>query len=206
MRGASNNYFEEIAAMCAILESAAKGFNLLLGAFSIKKLRETEEELQRCAKCAYAKKCSIESELYSDFITPIEREDIISIICAIERAVHSFLDVCLKMKIWGVSKSKGDAIEFSDLALRCSSKIKKLSYELEGFRKNKSIRTHIRDAAELARSREGLYVGAVSELVKSTSNRDEMLVWSGIYSSLDELCYRCECILDAFGMAILKNI
>ena len=206
MRGPSNNYFEEITAMCSVLESAARGFNSLLGAFSVKKLRETEDVLRRDAERAYTKKCSLESELYSDFITPIEREDIISIICALERAVHSFLCVCLKMKMWGITKSKGDAIEFSDVALRCSTKIKKISYEFEGFRKSKSIRMHIREATELARTREDLYVSAMSALVKSTANRDELLVWGGIYSSLDELCYNCECVLDAFGMAILKNI
>ena len=206
MQGVSVNYYDEIKSACSLALDGTRELDSLFGEFSPSKLSSTLNRQGERAEKMYALSRSLGNMLYDDFITPIEREDIVCIISAAVSLSDSVGEVLREMRVWGIGRGFGDAIEFSDLAKRCTLKISHIASELERFRKKPNIIRSIRDVSEMARGREKLYVDAMSALIKRTTSPSELVAWSGVYSRLDELLSRCAYLADAFGVAVIKNI
>lgn len=206
MGNASNNYFDIITGMTGILDDTARYFNNALTSFNINNLPKIREELENFCALSAEKKKSAENGLYKDFITPIEREDIMNIITSTERATCCFSETFSRIYIYNVSKIKENVYEFSDLSAQVSAKLKKFSLGFEKFRKTQNLYKKAESISELAREREKIYIEAMRKLVKESSNTDEIFVWSQIYNGLKKNCFLCGQAADEFGRAILKNI
>ena len=206
MKSASVNYFNEIRNACDILLERARGLNSLFSDFSSRRLDEACSDYDAGQKKLYSLVRSVEGVLYTDFITPIEREDIVTLLSSAVSVLDSMGDVLREIRVWGISTGDGVTIEFSDLLLRCMAKITHVASELERFRKKPNIINNIRDTAELARKRDTLYTDAMTSLIKRTPSPTELAARSRIYSLLDEMLARTSALADAFGMAVIKNI
>ena len=206
MKSASVNYYNEIRNACDILLGQARGINALFGDFSARRLDEVYLEYDAGQKKMYALSRTVERILYTDFITPIEREDIVSLLSSALSLLDSMGDVLREIRVWGISTGDGVTIEFSDLLLRCLTKISHIASELERFRKRPNIINAIRDTSELARKRDTLYSDAMTSLIKRTTNSSELVARSRIYCLLDEMLSRTSSLADAFAMAVIKNI
>ena len=206
MKSASVNYYNEIRNACDILLGQAREINALFGDFSARRLDEVYLAYDAGQKKMYALSRTVEGILYTDFITPIEREDIVSLLSSALSLLDSMGDVLREIRVWGISTGDGVTVEFSDLLLRCLAKISHIASELERFRKKPNIINAIRDVAELSRKRDTLYSDAMTSLIKRTTSPTELVARSRIYSLLDEMLSRTAALSDAFAMAVIKNI
>lgn len=206
MHNASINYFEEIASVCGLLESSAKEFNALLGAYGASGLERAGSAAKKARDGVRSIRRSLEAALYHDFITPIEREDVISIVSAAEGVSCGIVYVLSEMRAWGITKSRGEAIEFSDAARRSLAVISRSAQNLEKFRKDHGVLKSAREASGIAKTSERLYFEAMSALIRGGANTNELLAWSRIYDRMDEMLCGCASLADAIGAAILNNI
>ena len=192
--------------MCSLLASATGETDRLLGAFNKKALADSIVNVTKLSELSHTKKRAIEAQLYSDFMPPLERGDIIQIASSLVCATDSVARALCEMQVWGITTSTGEAIEFSDLAHRASLKLEGLSRSLARFRRERSLIGKLGDISDTLRKREALYVDAVCSLAGRTSNAGEIIARTRIYDSLAEMCYRCECVAECTASAILKNI
>ena len=82
-------------------------------------------------------------KLIREFITPLEREDILGLTSAIDDVTDSIEDVLLRLYMFNIHELRPDALEFSRIVAQCCAALQDLMDEFPHFRKSKTIREKI---------------------------------------------------------------
>ena len=144
-------------------------------------------------------------KLIREFITPLEREDILSLTSAIDDVTDSIEDVLLRLYMFNIRTLRPDALEFSKIITDCCHALLDLMEEFPNFRKSKSIKDKIIEINHLEEVGDKLYTEAMHRLHTEQTEAATLLAWTTIYERFEKSCDRCEDVADSVELVILKN-
>lgn len=142
--------------------------------------------------------------LAKEFITPIEREDIISLCQTLDDIVDSVEDVLIHIYINDIRVMRPDAIEFAKIVRSCCVSVRDLMREFHGFRKI-DLSSRVIAINGLEEDGDKLYVTAMRRLHTTDCTPVTIMGWRKIYDYLEACCDNCEHVSDAAESIILKN-
>ena len=144
-------------------------------------------------------------KLIREFITPLEREDILGLTSAIDDVTDSIEDVLLRLYMFNIHELRPDALEFSRIVAQCGAGLQDLMDEFPHFRKSKTIREKIIEINHLEEIGDRLYTEAMHRLHTERPDAVEILSWTTIYDRFEKCCDMCEHVADSVELVILKN-
>ena len=115
----SNSYFEAFVELVNYSIDAADMLNDIISDFNPELIDGKIKEMHDIEHRADLRKHEIMNKLAKEFITPIEREDIIQLLTEIDNVTDSIEDVLIKMYKFCISSVRPEAREFSSLLIRC---------------------------------------------------------------------------------------
>lgn len=196
------NMFSDIAndaiKAAYLLETTVKDYN----PEEIENQNKTMHELEHAADL---KKHELMKLLISEFITPIEREDIATISYMLDDVLDSIEEVYQMFFMYNVKEMRPDAYEFVDLIVRSTEAMKACFDEFENFRKSDLIVKKIVEVNEIEELADSLYFKAIRELYTKEENPVKIIVWVRIYDRFEKICDQCEHVADTIGSVIMKN-
>ena len=133
----SNNYFTMLEGMAEASCTAAVELERILVDFSIEKLGENMKNLHAIENRADEMKHALVEKLVREFITPIEREDIMAITDRIDDVTDAVEDVLIKIYMFNIQTIHDDAIAFAGIIKTCCNKLLNVFQEFENFKKPK---------------------------------------------------------------------
>ncbi|NLB70822.1 MAG: DUF47 family protein [Chloroflexi bacterium] len=200
-----NNYFNMFSDIANdaikaayLLETTVKDYN----PEEIENQNKTMHELEHAADL---KKHEMMKLLISEFITPIEREDIATISYMLDDVLDSIEEVYQMFFMYNVKEMRPDAYEFVDLIVRSTEGMKACFDEFENFRKSDLIVKKIVEVNEIEEVADSLYFKAIRELYTKEENPVNIIVWVRIYDRFEKICDQCEHVADTIGSVIMKN-
>ncbi len=75
------------------------------------------------------------NRLMKEFITPIEREDIINIVQQIDDLTDTIEDVVMRMYMYNIQSIRAEVLEFTELIVRCCLALKTALQDFHHFKK-----------------------------------------------------------------------
>ena len=200
-----NNYFNMFSDIANdaikaayLLETTVKNYN----PEEIENQNKTMHELEHAADL---KKHEMMKLLISEFITPIEREDIATISYMLDDVLDSIEEVYQMFFMYNVKEMRLDVYEFVDLIVRSTEAMKACFDEFENFRKSDLIVNKIVEVNEIEELADSLYFKAIRELYTKEENPVKIIVWVRIYDRFEKICDQCEHVADTIGSVIMKN-
>lgn len=134
----SDNYYFKNFVICAEYgEEAARMLERNLKEFDVTHLSERLDEIHGIEHAADQKKHEMLAALVKEFITPIEREDIILLSEAIDEVTDTIEDVMIRLYINNIRMIRPDAEAFAHLITRCCKTLSRLMEEFKNFKKVK---------------------------------------------------------------------
>lgn len=204
-RKASNNYFDMFIELVDFCCAAAKNLHQTLSRFDAKKLPETMEFLHGIEHAADLKKHEMMKKLAQEFITPIEREDIISLAQEIDDITDSIEDVLLRIYMYNVKTIRPEALAFSSVIVESCEVLKKVMENFHNFKKSSQIHKDIIEINRLEEDGDKLYVEAVRGLYTNCKDPIELMAWTEAFNHLERCCDNCEDVADVVESVIMKN-
>lgn len=143
----------------------------------------------------------------TDFITPIEREDIIELAQRLDNIIDYIEDILQCMYMYDVHIIPEGTKEFSKLIRNSVASLQKAMGDFRSFKKSKKFRALVRDVGEYEEEADRLFMRVVRHL--HTTDRDNPMrahVWSRVFERMEKSCDACEHAADTMRTIMLKNV
>ncbi len=164
----------------------------------IQKIHELEHEADKIFH-------SVESELYTAFITPIEREDILMLANTIDDLTDSIEDIAIRFRMFNIKNMREEVSDFLKIISDCCQQLQLALKEFHSFKKSKSIASYIVEINRLEGEGDILYQKAVYHLFTSENNPVEIIKWRETFEIMENCCDTCEEVANTLGAVIMKN-
>jgi uncharacterized protein len=142
-----------------------------------------------------------------EFITPIEREDIITLARALDTVLDEIEDVVFRFYMFNVREVPDKAIRFAEIIKEAAIELDKAMAKLKGFKKHsQDLHALLVKVNDYEEEGDRLYMDAIRELfTRPDANSVDVLRWMEIYRHMERCCDACEHAADAVSMVLLKN-
>lgn len=199
------DYFDNFVKISEYCCEAAKMLDEILINYNADTLEEKMKKMHSIEHAADLQGHEITRRLAKEFITPIEREDIVNLVHEIDDITDCIEDVLLHMYMYNVKEIRNDALRFSKLILQSCEELKLALVEFKSFRKSKEIHNKIVRVNKLEEDGDNLYTEAVRKLHMTETNPIELMTWTIAYNRLEKCCDACEEAVNVIESVIMKN-
>lgn len=143
----------------------------------------------------------------TDFITPIDREDIIEMCQALDDIVDDIEDVMLRFYMYDIHFMHDQAIEFAKLIQGSCEALDNAMCDFRNFKKSKNFVHLIVKVHDLEEQADQLYTKVIRDLhVNDYDNPMRVQVWTNLFDSMEACCDACELAADVMSTIMLKNV
>ena len=150
---------------------------------------------------------NILTSVSADFITPIEREDIIELAHNLDDVIDMIEGIIQRFYMYDVHSMHPKAAEFARIIHKSIKALRKSMGTFREFKKVKKIRAMVEDVNTLEEQADVLYLETIRQLY--TTDVDNIMrveVWSRLFDRLEEACDACETVADTMASIMLKNV
>lgn len=196
------NYFKEVS---DIICEAAEHLNGALHNFNEEDLQSEINIMHEIEHRADSAKHSMIELLAHEFITPIEREDIVALAQQLDTVVDNMEDVLLRIYMFNIKEIKVDAVEFSEVIIKCAKELNTVLTEFKNFKHSQTIGEKIVAVNNCESEGDKILVDGIRKLSLDESNEKDLFIWTDIYEHMEECLDACEDVTDIIESVIMKN-
>ena len=198
-------YFDNFAETAGMACEMARTLHDFLTNFDTVDLKEGMERVHALEHSADEKKHELMKALVRAFVTPIDRDELISISQNLDDVLDAMDDIMMQLYITQVKSLRSDALKFSELITRCCDATAKLMDEFKDFKKSKKINEFIIEINQLEEEGDRLYLEAMRELHFSDDAK-EIIAWRELYNAFESVCDQCEDVADIIETIVIGNL
>jgi len=200
-----NNYFNMFRDVAADAISAAHLLEETVKNYNSEEIEQLNKTMHAIEHSADQKKHEMMKLLISEFITPIDREDIANLAHLLDDVLDSIEEVFQLFYMYGVYTMRPEAVGFVDLIVRSTEAMKACFDEFENFRKSDLITSKIVEVNVIEELADDLYIKAVRDIFTNEKDAIEIMTWMRIFDRFEKICDECEHVAETIGSVILKN-
>jgi len=142
-----------------------------------------------------------------DFITPIDREDIIDLAQRLDTVIDNIEGVIQCFYMYDVHEMHDGAAEFAAIIKNSTEALCRAMADFRNFKKSSKFREMIEDVNKYEEEGDVLFLRMIRQLY--TDERDRAIrveVWSRIFDRMEAACDSCEHVADTMSDVMLKNM
>lgn len=173
--------------------------------YNAAQVRDRMMQIHKIEHAADLAKHEMMSCLVKEFITPIEREDIIMLSQNIDDVTDAVEDVLMRAYMFNLKTVKPEALSFCGLIVSCCKAMKTMMEEFHNFRKSATIHSLIIEINHIEEEADRLYTEAVRTLYVTSADPVEIIVWTEMFNCLEKCCDECEDVANVVESIIMKN-
>lgn len=205
MAAKRNEYFDTFTQLVQFSCEAANFLHETLQNFDTVTLKDRIHRMHEIEHGADTCKHAMMEKLAKEFITPIEREDIIELAQEIDDVTDSIEDVLQRMYMYCIKSVRPDALAFSQTITDCCQALKAAVEEFYNFRKSQIIHDSLVKVNTLEETGDALYLKAVRSLYEEGGDPVSVVAWSETFDRLERCCDACEHVANVIEGVIMKN-
>ncbi len=202
----TNEYFEGFVLGMESACKAAEYLERLVEHYDPEKLGEQVEEIHAIEHEADLNKHLLMHKLAKEFITPIEREDIILLLQQIDNVTDFIEDVVRKMFMYNAKHMREEAQEFAKIIKQCCYESRDALKELPGFQKNSDrLASAIVKVNDYEEQGDRLHCAAIRRLYCENAESQERITWTKLFDWMEACCDACEDVMESVELVVMKN-
>ena len=149
----------------------------------------------------------IRSSVSTDFITPIERGDILELAQRLDDVTDDLEGIIQRFYMFDIHFMHETAIEFAVAIRKSLVALSKSMDSFREFKKVKKIRAMIQDVNDLEEQTDELYQATIRKLYAVEANDAVRVeVWSRLFDRLEAAEDACKEVADTMAIIMLKNV
>lgn len=198
-------YYDTFVELVEYSCKAADLLNQILTNFKADQLLNKVKEMHKIEHAADEARHVMTKRLMKEFITPIEREDILELANSIDNLTDAIEDVVLRMYMFNITQIRPYALKMTEVIVKCCNSLKVALGEFHNFRKSKTLHELIVDVNKLEEDGDKLYAEAIRDLYVNSNDFKEVSAWQSTFHFLEKCCDACEDVSNAIESIIMKN-
>ncbi len=199
------NYFDAFVELIEYSCRSAQLLNTVLCDYNPDTVEEEMNEMHKIEHAADMYKHDMVNRLLKEFITPIDREDIMDLAEQIDTITDSIEDVLIHAYMYNVRQMLPSALEFTNIILKCTDALKEALNEFSNFKKSTKLHSLLISVNDLESAGDALYTKTTREIFTTMQDPVQILVWTNIIDCLEMCCDACERAAEVIEGAVLNN-
>ena len=154
---------------------------------------------------------TIANELINEFVTPIEREDILALATELDDVVDELDEVLQHMYMYCVTTITPEVIEMLQLVQKSVVAVNIACQKFTYFKKSQSIKEYLVRVQDIEDEGDTVYIEAAHRIFCSAKAGEgpvtgvEAFGLAGVLAALEACCDACENVADSVVTVITKN-
>jgi predicted phosphate transport protein (TIGR00153 family) len=203
------NFFELFNQHGDRIVEGARAFILLIQNYSDPQLRDKyAEEVGNAERQADRITAEVNRLLHKTFITPIDREQIHSLINAMDDILDLLQDATETMSLYDVRAMTEDVLRLGDLSARCCERVQHAVALLPKISQPEAAEAAIKTCEEIDKlesDADRVMRSAMSKLFREETDVRELIKLKAIYELLESISDRCEDVANLIEGVVLEN-
>jgi predicted phosphate transport protein (TIGR00153 family) len=203
------NFFEMFNRHAERIVEAAHAFAQLVENYGDPDLREKyTRDVDHAERAADRVTHEVNKELHKTFITPIDREQIHSLINAMDDVADLIQDSAETMKLYDVHHMTGEIARLADLSVKSCERVRDAVKLLDRIAEAGNAEAALKTCEEIDRlesDADRVMRSAMSKLFREEPDVREVLKLKTIYEMLETITDRCEDVANMIEGIVLEN-
>ncbi|NLC54112.1 MAG: DUF47 domain-containing protein [Firmicutes bacterium] len=204
-RKKEDNYFTTFVELVQYSCDAAVLLNEIVNDFKVEELEMKIKEMHEIEHAGDKGRHAMVKKLAREFITPIEREDIIALGDAIDNVTDTIEDVLLRFYMFNIAVMREDAIKMASIIVQCCEALKEAVAEFANFRKSQTLHQLIVEINRLEEEGDALFVTALRNLFVNEKDPIQIMAWRETFDYMEKCCDACEEVSEVIESVMMKN-
>lgn len=201
----SNPYFDDFISMIELSCQAAEHLQASLKNFQPETLDEKRKTMHEIEHKEDDIRHRMMARLVKEFVTPIDREDIIEMANELDNVTDKIEDILIRMYMYNIKEVPPAAIAFTDVIVDCCKALREAMAEFPNFRKSTVLKQSFINVNSMEEKGDELYISAVRQLFENEHSSTEIFAWSELFDRLEDCCDTCEHVADVMEIVVMKN-
>ncbi len=201
----NNDYFELIRKQTGYCVEASDLLEDILCRFRAGEVDSYRSQMHEIEHQADEVHHDILKKLSTEFITPIDQEDILRLVQIIDDITDALDEVILDVYMYHIDVIPERTAELSRVVNRCVRALHEASAELKNFRKPEKLHALLVRVNDIEIEGDGVYTDAIHALFASEADGKTLLGAKAVYEGLEDCCDLCEHAADVIEQIVIKN-
>ena len=200
-----DNYFGTFVELVNYSCQAAKLLSDIMYNYNPDELEEKMKLMHNIEHAGDVERHIMMKKLAKEFITPIEREDIVAMADAIDNVTDNIEDVLMRMYMFNVKTMREDALRMADIIVKCCEALREALNEFHNFRKSQTLHGLIVEINRMEEEGDDLFTKATRNLYVNGKDPLEVYGWGRTLHYMEICCDACEDVADVIESVMMKN-
>ena len=147
----------------------------------------------------------IMDRLNHTFVTPIDREDIMSLAHAIDDVVDRIHYVCERLILYRIVHVMPAVTELSSIIVEGAGELVHLIKYLRDMSNQKEIRDRIQRVHTLENKADSVYHAALAQIFEDPKDPIELIKWKELLGQIEDATDKVELVAKVIGSTVMKN-
>ena len=203
------NFFDMFNQHADRIVEAARAFSQLVANYSDTHLREQyNREVDQAEQAADRVTREVNQVLHKTFITPIDREQIHSLINTMDDVADLIQDSAETMALYDVRAMTDEIVRLTDLGVKCCERVRDAIYLLNNIADPKPAEAALKTCEEIDKlesDADRVMRKAMSKLFREEPDVREVIKLKAIYELLETVTDKCEDVANLIEGVVLEN-
>lgn len=150
------------------------------------------------------------ARLAGEFVTPIEREDILAMANSLDNVVDYLDDVPQRLYMYNAHSVPSEVIDMMHVVTKAVEAVDVACKKFGDFKRTGTVKEYVDKIGELEDEGDLVYVRGMHEIYlragsDDASDRIDAIGASSVLGALEKCCDACEAVADSIIMAVMKN-
>lgn len=148
---------------------------------------------------------SVFEALLPDFVTPLDREDIIDITESLDELIDMTEEIIQNFYMFDIHYMHEDAKKFSKLIVRACEALSEAMADFRNCKKSSKFKQLIVRVNDIEDEADEIYMRIIHELYTAECDHPvRIMVWSRLFSSMEDCVDQCELIANKMSGIMVK--
>lgn len=202
----TNDYFKTMQQQVALSAKAAKLLSAILADYKPEDANKHRIAMHQIEHDGDEVRHEALHKLSREFITPIERDDIVQLVQIIDDVTDAIEDVPLDLYMFDVQQPPACTLALCTLVERCVDALAKAIGELHNFKRSSTLKHLLVEVNDIESEADDAYREAVRELFTTEGLTHKACYGiKAMYDALESCCDLCERAADVIENVVMKN-
>ena len=197
------NYFDKFSQQASLCKKAAQQLMEMLENYT--EVSARAEEVHNTEHVADDLLHEIMRELNQSFMTPIDREDIVSLVNALDNLTDSIEDVANLFDMLSITEVRSEALEMAKLIVDGCDALYNAINEFPHFKSSKNLKELIIKVNQVEEEGDRKHRSVIKYMYQNEKDPITLIKWKEIFDFMEDVLDNCEDVADLLDGLIIKN-
>ena len=202
----SNYYFDSFPVLAHYSVECGEMILDFMKQFDQSRLEEVKTSVHLIEHKADDLKHEVTAKLLTEFMTPIDREDIFALLKLIDDVTDAIEEISLKLYLYNYSELPHNTVKFTELTLECMKKMEECLKHFPDYLNKELFEPYVMEVVHLEEASDAEYIEDMHLLYLTETDGFKRHKAEAMYTMLEDVSDRCREVCRFVQNIAFKNI